>query len=174
MQIELDKLAETGGKFEHTYQPEELILDEDGARILDAPEVSGRASRSGQEVRVRGRIKARAEVDCDRCLKAVTLPIETEFDVTYVPASSYHESHTVELQDADLIQSVYRDEVIDVDELVREQVLLALPIRALCSEECHGLCPVCGSDKNTKDCGCETATVDPRWSALAQLKVERE
>ena len=174
MQIELDKLAETGGKFEHTYQPAELILDEEQARLLDAPQVSGRVSRSGQEVRVRGRITARAEVDCDRCLKAVTLPIEKDFDDTYVPASSYYESHTVELQDADLIQSVYENEVIDVDELVREQVLLALPIRALCSEECHGLCPVCGSDKNTKDCGCETVTVDPRWSALAQLKQERE
>jgi uncharacterized protein len=174
MRIELDKLAETGGKFEHSYEPDELILDDENARLLQSPQIAGRVRRSGQEVRVSGRLTASAEVDCDRCLKAVALPIETSFDVTYVPASSYQESQTAELQADDLVQSVYEDEVIDVDELVREQILLALPVRALCSEECHGLCPICGSDKNLNECACQSATIDPRWSALAELKQNRE
>ena len=171
MRIELDKLDETGGQFAHAYEPEELVLDDEHVRLTGAPEVSGRIIRSGHQVRLRGTITARAEVDCDRCLKAVALPVETSFDVTYVPAADYTaETEAAELQEEDLSLSVFDGVAIDVDELVREQVLLALPTRALCSEECHGLCPVCGTDRNKEACACEAKDVDPRWSALKDLR----
>ena len=173
MRIELDKLEETGGAFAHAYEPEEILLDDEHARIVEPPQISGRVSREGNEVRLRGRIKTRAEVDCDRCLKAVAVPLETDFDVTYIPAADYVAGEAAELEAEDLDQSVFEDGAIDVDELVREQVLLALPARALCVEECKGLCPVCGADKNTDQCSCETAEIDPRWAALSKL-VNRE
>ena len=166
MRIELDRLQETGDKFAHVYEPEELVLDDEHTRLTEPPEVIGRMSRSGHEVRLKGKITARAEVDCDRCLKAVTLPVETEFDVTYVPEEDYRESEAAELREDDLSLSVFDGETIDVDELVREQLLLALPARALCGEECKGLCPTCGADRNTAACDCETKEVDPRWAAL--------
>ena len=171
MRIELDKLEGAGGQFAHAYEPGELVLDEEHVRLTGAPEISARASRSDHQVRLRGRITARAQVECDRCLQSVDLPVETSFDVSYVPAADYtSEAEAAELQEEDLSLSVFDGETIDVDDLVREQVLLALPTRALCREECKGLCPVCGADKNNDSCACESKEVDPRWAALKDLR----
>jgi uncharacterized protein len=174
MRIELDKLEQAGDRFAHRYEPEEIVLDEEHARLTRQPEVSGRISRSGHEVRLRGKINASAEVDCDRCLKRVALPVETEFDVTYVPAEDYKRSEAAELQEEDLSLSVFDGESIDLDELVSEQVLLALPARALCSEECKGLCPVCGADRNATPCQCESREIDPRWAGLLKAVTSDE
>jgi uncharacterized protein len=168
MRIELDKLEEKGG-FAHVYQPEELALDEEGVRLTKAPEVTGRVKREHQQVRLRGRITAEAEVDCDRCLAAIAVPVETEFDVTYVPATDYEAENVAELQADDLTLSVFDGETIDLDELTREQVLLALPMHAVCREECKGLCPICSINKNADACQCEATEVDPRWEALKNL-----
>ena len=170
MRIELDKLEPTGQTFEHAYEPEEIFLDEEHARLTKQPEVSGRIIRKGNEVRLLGKISAGAEVDCDRCLKAVNVPIETEFDVKYVPEKDYTaDEAAAELREEDLNVSFFDGKTIDVDELVREQILLALPARALCGEDCKGLCPVCGADKNANRCDCESREIDPRWAALKQL-----
>jgi uncharacterized protein len=169
MRIELDKLEKTGNTFAHLYEPEEIVLDEERARLTSPPSVNGRASRSGHEVRLRGKISASAEVDCDRCLKTVNVPIETEFDVKYLPVEDYTSSEAAELQEEDLSVSFFEGETIDIDELVREQVLLAMPARALCGEECRGLCPVCGVDRNTNSCDCENHEIDPRWAGLKEL-----
>lgn len=169
MRIEIDQLEGGGKTFAHTYEPGELILDEEGARLLEPPQIRGSASRRGDELRLRGQVTARAEVDCDRCLKTIAVPIETEFDVTYIPATLYVSNEKAELQEEDLLVSVYEGDSIDVDDIVREQILLALPARALCREECKGLCPVCGADRNTNACACEDKETDPRWAALKDL-----
>lgn len=174
MRIELDKLEQTGDRFAHVYEPEEIVLDEEHVRLTAPPEVSGRVRLSGREVRLRGKISARAEVDCDRCLKTVATPIETEFDVTYVPEEDYRASDAAELQEEDLSLSVFDGETIDVNELVREQLLLALPARALCGEECKGLCPVCGADRNADACNCESPEIDPRWAGLLKAVTSDE
>lgn len=169
MRIELDRLEEDGNSFAHLYEPGELLLDEEHARLTAPPEVSGKVKRSGSEVRLRGKISATAEVDCDRCLKAVSVPIETDFDVTYVPEEEYRSGEAAELQEEDLSLSVFDGEAIDVDELVREQVMLAMPARALCTDECKGLCPTCGADLNAEQCGCQEREIDPRWAALKSV-----
>jgi uncharacterized protein len=165
MRIELENLGPTS-LFEHVYEPEELVLDEEHVRLTEPPEVRGSVKQSGHEVRLTGTIVARAEVDCDRCLKTVALPVETKFDVAYVPAEDYQRSEAAELQEEDLGLSIFDGETIDVDELVREQLLLALPARALCGEDCKGLCPTCGADKNTDPCDCHSREIDPRWAGL--------
>lgn len=166
MRIELDKLERTGNSFAHVYEPDELVLDEEHARLTRPPEVSGRVSRSGREVRLRGRINTTAEVDCDRCLKSVSVPVEADFDVKYAPAEDDGSDNGTELQAEDLGLATFDGETIDIDELVREQVLLALPSRVLCGEECKGLCPVCGADRNVNPCDCQSREIDPRWAGL--------
>jgi uncharacterized protein len=170
VRIELDKLEGLSARFAHTYDANELVLDDEHTRLVEPPQVTVRINRSGHEVRLKGQITARAEVECDRCLKQVTVPIETIFDVTYVPATDYVEQSAAELQEEDLSLSVYEDEAIDLDELVREQVLLAVPARALCDEDCKGLCPVCGANRNETACECEPVDADPRWGALKDIK----
>lgn len=172
MRIELDKLEGKSNVFAHTYEPGEIVLDEENARLTEEPQINGRINRSGQEVRLQGTVTARAEVDCDRCLKSIAVPIETEFDVTYIPAADYERTEVAELQEEDLSLSVFDGAAIDLDDLVREQVLLALPPRVLCGEECKGLCPVCGADRNQQECACEPKETDPRWAGLAAFKQE--
>ena len=174
MRIELDKLEQAGNRFAHVYEPEEIVLDEEYVRLTSPPEVTGRVERSGQKVRLRGKINTTAEVDCDRCLKSVSVPVETEFDVTYVPEEDYTSSEAAELQEEDLSLSVFDGETIDIDELVREQVLLTLPNRALCGEECKGLCPVCGADRNVNLCDCQSKEIDPRWAGLLKAVTSDE
>lgn len=170
MRIELDKLGKYGGAFAHVYQPNELSLEEAGVRLTRPAELRGRIDREGHEVRLNGSITARAEIDCDRCLQPIVVPINADFDVNYVPAEDYAADVTPELHVEDLNLSVFEEETIDIDDLAREQVLLALPSRALCSEDCKGLCPVCGINKNMQACQCESSEVDPRWAALKDLR----
>ena len=75
-----------------------------------------------------------------------------------------------ELTEAEMSVSVFDGKAIDVDEIVKEQILLAVPTRMLCREDCKGICPECGIDKNTGECQCVTDDIDPRWAALKNLK----
>ncbi len=171
MRIEVEKLTGPGEEFAHAYAEGELLLYEDAARLRGGTTVSGRASRKGDEVRLSGRIRAEVEVACDRCLRPVVLPLELEFKESFTPLSAEpgRGEETV-LQAADLNFSVYEGDSVDVDDLVREQVLLALPARAVCTEQCQGLCPECGADLNAETCSCPGDETDPRWAGLAELK----
>ncbi len=171
MHIEIESLTEAGRPFMHTYKPAELALEEDErARLVGEAKVEGRASRKRQRVRVQGTVEASVEVYCDRCLAPVDVPVKSEFDLSYDPPDADEASDNIALGPDELETSVYTDEQIDLDELVREQVLLALPTRSLCREDCKGLCPTCGVDMNTQACNCEQKEIDPRWAGLAALK----
>jgi len=176
MQIEVDRLTEAGESFAHTFAPEELSLEEERARLAAAAHVTGRASRKGEQVHLDGKITTTVEVLCDRCLRPVEMPVEVDFDVTYIPAGAEGRivEEEAELDERDLGLSVIGGETVRLDELAREQILLALPTRLLCREDCKGLCQQCGADLNESACDCPGAGTDPRWGALAALKRQGE
>src|SRR6202022_3877091 len=109
----------------------------------------------GKEVELRGELHTRLKAACDRCLKPVMLPIHTEFAERFVPAVSWRAEQQHELQEEDLNLAVFDGEAIELDDLVREEILLAVPAHVLCREDCKGLCPVCGIDRNQGGCQCE-------------------
>jgi uncharacterized protein len=168
MRIELASL-ETDGRFAHTYEPGQLALTDERVQLSQPLVVTGRVRRSQKTVEVDGQFKTTAQVECDRCLKPVDVPVSAEFSLEYVTPEAYAECSAAELEERDMSLSIFDGESIDVDELVGEQLLLALPSRILCSEDCKGLCPQCGTDRNVKECRCEAAEVDPRWGALKEL-----
>lgn len=170
MRIELEKLADGRGSFAHTYQPGELDLVDERITLNGPVEVVGSVRRSGAEVVVNGRLSSRVSVECDRCLKTVELPISAKFRVDYITGQDYESSDAAELTADDLDVSVFDGETIDVDELVKEQILLAVPDRTLCREDCKGICSTCGADLNDGACNCEQIEIDPRWEALKKLK----
>ena len=171
MRIEVENLTEAARHFAKTYAPGEVELDEENASLASVATVKGSARRRGEEVRLRGDIKAEIEVACDRCLAVVRVPLEVEFDTAFIPREKVAgKTENVELLTEDMGLAAYDGDAVDLDELVREQILLALPSRRLCREECKGLCPTCGADLNAGRCACEQREVDPRWSALAELK----
>jgi uncharacterized protein len=171
MRIELDGLEEEGGKFSQTYEPGELSLDDDEVGLVEPAKVSGRVRRDGGEVELSGRLHAKIKTACDRCLQPVNLSFGAEFKERFVPAVSWRAEQQHELQEEDLNLAVFDGEAIELDDLVREEILLAVPAHVLCREDCKGLCPVCGIDRNQGSCQCETKATDSRWQGLEELQM---
>lgn len=174
MRIEVENLSEGGQEFAHVYAPGELELDGEQAALSRAARVEGRASRRGEEIRVRGHVETGVRVGCDRCLAPVEMPLEVEFETAFIPQErAAGQADHVELLVEDMGLAAFEGDAVDLDELVREQILLALPNRQLCREDCRGLCPDCGADLNAGRCGCARDEADPRWAALADWKKEK-
>jgi uncharacterized protein len=170
MRIELDRLEDQNGKFSRVYSADELHLDVEEIRLIEPAEVSGHARRRGKEVELRGKLQAQVEVVCGRCLQPVAVPIRTDFTERFVGAVSWAADEHHELLEEDLNLAVFDGEAIELDELVREEILLALPANVLCREDCRGLCPSCGIDRNLSPCQCETKEIDSRWQKLKELQ----
>jgi uncharacterized protein len=169
MRIELAALEGGKGSFTHSYAPGELVLQDDRIRLLAAPIVSGEIRLKERRVHLKGRVAARLQLECDRCLKPVEFPVDSEFKLEYVTPEAYETQQAVELNAQDLDLSIFDGEAIDIDELVTAELLLAVPDHVLCSENCKGICPGCGVDRNSVGCECQTAEIDPRWAGLKQL-----
>lgn len=169
VRIELENLEGGKGDFAHVYQPDELNPVDERIRLTEAANVHGQVRLSGNQVFVKGHVDTRAQVECDRCLQPVELPVSADFELDYITGSDYATSEAAELTEAEMSVSVFDGDAIDVDEIVKEQVVLAVPTRMLCREECKGICPECGIDKNTGECNCVTDDIDPRWAALKKL-----
>jgi uncharacterized protein len=172
MRIELEKLEDGKSTFAHTYQPDELDLLDERITLNSPVSVVGSVKRSGAEVVVSGRLSSQVSVECDRCLKTVELPVSADFSVDYITVQDYESSYAAELTADDLDVSVFDGESIDIDELVKEQILLSVPDRTLCREDCKGICSTCGADLNAGACNCEQSDIDPRWEALKKLKTD--
>ena len=169
MRIELASLEGTDGRFAHQYEPGQIAVTDERVQLSQPLTVTGRVRQSQKRVEVNGHFSTTAQVECDRCLKPVDVPVTAEFNLEYVTPATYAASPAAELEERDMSLSVFDGETIDLDELVAEQLLLALPSRILCREDCKGLCPECGNDRNLKDCRCESAEIDPRWGALKEI-----
>ena len=171
MRIELDRLEKEGGRLSQVYQVDDLLLDGEEVRLVGPAEVRGRVRRKGKEVELRGKLDAKLEAPCDRCLKPVEIPICAEFTERFVGAVSWAAEEQHELHEDDLNLAVFDGEGIELDDVVREEILLAVPAAVLCHEDCKGLCPICGVDRNLNDCQCESNEVDSRWQKLKELQM---
>ena len=169
MRIELENLEGGKGDFAHVYRPEDLNPVDERISLTEPASITGKVRLAGNEVFVNGHVETRARVECDRCLQPVEMPVNTDFALEYITGSEYESSGVAELTEAEMSVSVFDGEAIDVDEIVKEQVLLTVPTRMLCREDCKGICPECGTDRNTGDCDCTTKDIDPRWAALKNL-----
>ena len=170
MRIELENLEGRKGDFAHVYQPDELNPVDERVRLTAPAVVTGKVRLSGNEVFVSGHLDTRAQIECDRCLQPVEAPVSADFALEYITGSEYESSEVAELTDAEMSVSVFNGEALDIDEIVKEQILLAVPTRMLCREDCKGICPECGIDRNTGECSCVADNIDPRWAALKNLK----
>ena len=155
--------------YELKFAASEIDLELDDVTINGETTFTGNAVRKGDEVIVSGNISTSVESICVRCLEKVDSQIAIDFADRFVEST---EDVPMELLlDADDLDVGYvYDGTIDLQEVVREQVILALPEQVFCSKNCQGLCPKCGSNRNLIDCKCIEAEVDPRWSALKSLK----
>jgi uncharacterized protein len=174
MNINVSQIREDEGlNVRHLYPDGEPELRDEDLRLLGRTSLNLHAARDGDKVELAGELRADVELICDRCLARFSLPIEQSFDLLYVPApSSGRPQEEKELDDNDLSVSVYQAEAIDLDDLVREQIELTLPMVRLCRESCAGLCPDCRADLNEGPCACGHEQTDSRWDALKSLKLD--
>jgi uncharacterized protein len=170
MRIELDNPERGGGSFAQTYQPDELTFDEHDLRLLEPVSIAGRIRRRDREVELRGKLATKVAVACGRCLKSVELLVEVEFTERFAPAVAWKDEEQHELQQEDLDLAVFDGEGIELADLVREEIILAMPGHTLCQEQCKGLCPDCGTDLNLSSCDCATKQIDSRWEKLKDLR----
>ncbi|HVG27300.1 MAG TPA: DUF177 domain-containing protein [Acidobacteriaceae bacterium] len=122
-----------------------------------------------EDIRLRAHFDGSFELLCARCLEPVTTPLTGDFDLIYRPVSVETEAGEHAITEDETEIGYYEKSGLLLEDAVREQVLLSLPGRALCQEDCKGLCPQCGANRNLADCGCGEALANPRWNALAGI-----
>jgi uncharacterized protein len=121
------------------------------------------------DIRLRASYNAALEVLCARCVEPVPVPIEGEFDLIFRPQEADAEAGERAITEDETEIGYYDKNGLLLEDVVREQVLLSLPARILCTPDCKGLCPRCGQNLNSASCNCVSTAVDPRWNALADL-----
>ncbi len=175
-EMEVRKIA-----FAETWQPGEIAFDLEDAGIhqaapLRAEGVAELLPHSGEEVRVHGKVETVLETDCDRCLGRATFPVAASFDLFYKPVDPDVPGEEIAIDEGEAEMGFYELPGIVLEDILREQLLLQLPMQRVCGESCKGICPVCGVNRNEVDCPCAdvhaAAASDERWKALADLKVQ--
>ncbi len=170
MQLDLTRYRQPLGHFTRTFDPADVAQEGDAYRIVAPVVLDFDIHKDKEKFRLEGTVKTELELSCSRCLEPFRMPVDAPFDLRFLPASEMATEEERELHDEDVETSYYRDDQIDLNELMREQFYLALPMKPLCREDCKGLCPQCGTNLNTGTCDCSTEWVDPRLAALRNLK----
>lgn len=120
-------------------------------------------------IRVRGRIRAAVDHTCDRCLEAYRQEFDADFDLFFYPMETIEQGGEAAISRDETEVGFYEGEGIGLAEVVREQLLLWLPMQSLCRPACRGICPACGTNRNRSACSCNQPFTDPRWDGLRNL-----
>ena len=146
--------------FFYDLSADEIGITEDELPILGRIFVEGSISNAGDVLLLEALVKTKVQRMCARCLKEFSADSETEVLEKFYPISAENIENDA---------FVYESDIVDITETIREALLVAEPLSALCGVDCQGLCPVCGADRNISDCGCDATTIDPRLAALKQF-----
>jgi uncharacterized protein len=122
------------------------------------------------DIRLRGQFQGKFEIPCARCVEPVEVPLGAEFDLIFRPAEADSEAPERSITAPETEIGYYQGDSLLLEDVLREQVLLSLPVRTLCKPDCKGLCPRCGQNRNSQPCHCDEGPSDPRWEALAGLR----
>lgn len=134
-----------------------------------------------ENVTVEGEVALKIQVPCDRCLEPLVSKLDVPIRMDMVPLyrskkekdEARARKNEVELTEEDVEFSFYDGPDFNLQEIIREHIVLALPTQFLCSPACKGLCPRCGFNLNIGPCSCPTAPVDPRFAVLKDLKIKK-
>lgn len=170
MVIDLNAHKERSFRFGFNIPAAEINLEDEALRLSGAINIEGTLNKGIAQTDIDGRISADAELECSRCLQPARQSLDFPFKAVFVTAENYTDAKEIQLGAEDLEVSIFGGDRIDVAELAREQILLALPAQVFCREDCEGFCQKCGANRNLVNCSCEEKEADPRWAALEDLK----
>lgn len=154
----------------HLYPINTLDWQDDESKIVSDCSVTLTLRRRGREIDLRGQVETDVETFCDRCLVEVKIPVHTIFNLICLSIVNLSKTDEIILEKNELDFHFYENNQINLDDLVCEQIQLALPMSKLCQENCQGLCSECKQNRNLNACNCPNKSVDLRWQALTDLK----
>ncbi len=149
-----------------TYLPGALDYQEVKFRQVGPLTVDAVAELAGKEIRIRGHISVRLEAVCDRCLDRAEIPVERDFDLPYRPMAEIAREEEFEVAQDELEVGFFSGEGVNLADVVKEQVILSVPMKVVCRPDCLGLCPVCGANRNIEQCSCSTQHEDSPFAFL--------
>ena len=165
-------------EFNETFQPGAIDLGSEYTQVSPL-QATGRAELIEEnrghknildDIRIVGKLDTEVEVACARCLEPVRQPLHRDFELLYRPQGADKTKEEAAVSKGETEISYYEGDGLLLEDVLREQVLLEAPYRALCQENCKGLCPTCGSNLNSGPCPCKEVQPDPRWNALGNLR----
>lgn len=178
MEFKVSELEQEPIEFDVALPPGRVDLGEE-ARQEDSLQTSGRAEVIHEhrgpkdiiaDIRLRGNFAGKFRVPCARCVEPVDLPLDGDFDLIFRPQGADAGAAERSITAPETEIGYYQGDSLLLEDVLREQVLLSLPVRTLCKPDCKGLCPRCGQNRNTQECSCEEGQTDPRWEALSGLR----
>jgi DUF177 domain-containing protein len=162
-------------RFEETFEPGQIDFtgeDIEQASPLAAKGMAELLANTDGEVRIKGQYTVEMASQCDRCLGRARFNLNSGFDLFYRPMSFIAREEEVEIDEGEAEIGFYEGGGMELEDILREQVLLALPMQRVCSDVCKGICPVCGKNRNETECECKLESHDDRWGALRKLELK--
>ena len=172
MIFEIEEIPEEGLNFDLLEGKEHFGINQSDCVLMDGVKVCGKLTKIEREVCFAGYVEAPLLVTCTRCLKRFSLQVKNKVQAHFVPREKqYSHGSEVEISETDIEKEIYKEDRIDLHGPIRDQILLEVPLILLCQENCKGICPECGNDRNYDPCGCENdGQIDPRFAVLQKLK----
>jgi len=180
MRLELSHIRLPETHVAKVFEPADLPGEGEEYRVIAPVDLRLTIHKDHDRFRLVGTVKTQLGLDCSRCVEAFVLPVDRAFDLRFLPSSAVDAAKTeddeaeVEVEEDDVSITYYRDEQIDLIELLREQFYLALPMKPLCSPACRGICPQCGTNRTLAPCDCNPQMEDSRMDVLKTLITKRK
>ncbi len=174
MFLSLKEMEQRRIRFDEVFQPGQIDFSgeemEQGSPLHAAGSAELLAHSDG-ELRIQGRLTVEMTAQCDRCLGRARFPLDQSFDLFYRPMTDIAREEEIAIDEGEAEIGFYEGSGMELEDILREQVLLALPMQRVCSDACKGICPVCGRNRNEIQCDCRVETQDDRWGALRNLEI---
>ncbi len=161
MEIPVSDIPDEGLEVSFDQEAGDLEWSESGVGLEGPVHTDLRLERLEERVMVSGETRAVVTLQCSRCLAPYTLPVRSVYRMQYAPIGKSPREELLELHREDLDVAYYHGNLLPVNDMIRGQILLALPMRPLCDPGCAGLCSVCGAPR-AEGCGCPA--VEPKAS----------
>ena len=168
--LDVKDLAVRKLRIRKSYAPGSIDYHSSEIKQVAPLEVTATAELLEGQIRIEGQLETKIEMVCARCLEPVIEDVNRSFDLFYSPLPKGAKPKEDQLKDDDTEIAFFEGDGLFLADVLREQVLLALPLKVICQSDCRGLCPNCGANLNHEECRCETHATDPRLAPLARLK----
>ncbi len=180
MRLELSQIRLPETEIAKVFDPADLPGEGEEYRVIAPVDLRFTIHKDHDRFRLVGTVKTQLGLECSRCVEPFVLPVDREFDLRFLPSTAVDaakdedDETEVEVEEDDVSITYYRDEQIDLIELLREQFYLALPMKPLCTPACKGICPQCGTNRNLAACDCKPQIEDTRMDVLKTLITKRK